>query len=481
MSGLQKPLLDKKKVKNPVVTSRQLDPEEAETRNVAHLETSVNHNNTDNDKNQLEERVYSNLFPNPTDSSDGQPQQPEKSSLKKTSFKHVARRIMLMQKLHDQKSTTHLNNTSSNNSLSSFSSPLQRRHHRKHKSTAADLLDQIMETTPQKQQQQQQQQESSGGDVPQSAEHDLERSNDTTLFHAAGIAVMESSDEDASQDDQEERAVDDDDLFRGDTLPMVMDSTSQYGSLGNDNNNNNIQSMPVPPPQRRSTLPVWKRFIYRCSAYLCDPFYLIQRLYAVLRTSYLMRVALPLFVVAWTLYYGAGNPTWEFIPGSAHSSWWINFLGRQVVTFELARLTQWVVLDCFLLGSRTSALWMGPFVTMIAVQGRGGPFVVAAWACWDLLILRGDTAFQLHWLHFTGWKFYTIANSGRYILTSEVYYRILLASVVAGVVTTAKRMFLTVRFGRRRLGTYWCRGCANYLFLFPEWEKEAALLNHFFS
>ena len=50
--------------------------------------------------------------------------------------------------------------------------------------------------------------------------------------------------------------------------------------------------------------------------------------------------------------------------------------------------------------------------------------------------------------------FYTHANSGNYILVSDTYHRILIAMIVASVVTTAKRMFLTVRFGRRMYGKW---------------------------
>jgi len=170
-----------------------------------------------------------------------------------------------------------------------------------------------------------------------------------------------------------------------------------------------------------------------------------------------LTIAVPLFVAALFLFYVVGNPPWDFIPGTARSAWLLNFLGRQVVTFELARLTQYILIDVILLSSRTLAYFVGPFVTMTAVQSKGWPSCVTAWACWDLLILYGEGEFRSHWLYWTGWKIYSAksAISGEYILKSTLYLQFLLAMILVGVITTAKRMMITIHFGRRMLGKKW--------------------------
>ena len=96
--------------------------------------------------------------------------------------------------------------------------------------------------------------------------------------------------------------------------------------------------------------------------------------------------------------------------------------------------------------------FLGPLITILAIQSKGWPFVVASWGVWDMLLLHGDNEFQQHWLYFTGIRIYSTANSGSYILASESYLRVLLAMVVAGVATAVKRTAVTIYFGKRNFG-----------------------------
>lgn len=177
-----------------------------------------------------------------------------------------------------------------------------------------------------------------------------------------------------------------------------------------------------------------------------------------LLSAYCTMIALPLFLTAWILYYYIGNPTLDFLPGSATISWWLNFFGRQLLTFELARVVQFMVIDVFTLQTKLVINLGGPLLTLVAIQSKGWPFLVCAWACLDLCILHGDNKFPVHWLYWTGIRIYSQANSGSYILNSESYLRFLLCLVLAGVATSAKRTYVAIRFGRKMFGMFILKG-----------------------
>lgn len=68
-------------------------------------------------------------------------------------------------------------------------------------------------------------------------------------------------------------------------------------------------------------------------------------------------------------------------------------MGRQIVTLEVARLIQWIVLDLIILSSRRGAnltRWLWPYVTMVALQAKGWLFVITLWALLDLIFLHGQ-------------------------------------------------------------------------------------------
>lgn len=71
-----------------------------------------------------------------------------------------------------------------------------------------------------------------------------------------------------------------------------------------------------------------------------------------------------------------------------------------------------------------------------------------------MILLHGDHPFQQHWLFFTSFKIYTVANSGSYILASDFYLRVLLCMVFAALATSFKRTLATLYFGKRNFETY---------------------------
>jgi hypothetical protein len=154
------------------------------------------------------------------------------------------------------------------------------------------------------------------------------------------------------------------------------------------------------------------------------------------------------------VYYHLGNPNLEFMPGHASVAWWLIFVGRQCITLELARLTQWLLVDKIILGTRVAVKCLGPLPTLYAIQAKGWPIMLALWAIADLFLLHGDNRFQQHWFYFTGISIFKDANSGVYILTSPTYLRMLLSMLVAGLATAGKRTAVAMYFGRRTFSEF---------------------------
>ena len=397
-----------------MITSRQLDPEDAETNNIARLD-SISRQSLLSTGDEQYERMHDLLVADdpavvaihatPATAATDNKNSP------RYRFANAARRVALLQKI-----TSSRNNSALNKRTTQSSSPSSR-HRRTASSAATDLLGQI---------------NASSSSRRDGFGEDGDRHNNNMVYQAAGIE-MEFSE---SETDEEENEWEEE--------PVLPVTTTSYGSVATE-----IQET---RRYKKFASSAWRRCCQKIAN--CNPFHLAGRLLQIFVNSFFVKIAVPCFAIAWFLYYYLGNPDFDFMPNQTRISWWFNFIGRQVITLELARFSQWLVLDCFLLGTRLSARWLGPLVTMTALQSRGWPFIMVAWATWDLVLLHGDNDFQTHWLYWTNLDIYSIANSGSYILSSPGYLRILLAMIVAGIATTIKRMFVIVRFGRRTLGKF---------------------------
>lgn len=172
---------------------------------------------------------------------------------------------------------------------------------------------------------------------------------------------------------------------------------------------------------------------------------------AILRST-LLWVALPCAIAALVLYYPFANPMVDFLPGSVTLAWWFNFIAKQMVTLELARLLEFIVVDTILLKTRWDSRQL---VSFVAYHIEGWPFILAAWGTIDLFFLHGDNRFQVHWLWWTRWRIYSReASSGAYLLTSSLYLRALLSMIFLGAATVIKRCVLELQFGGRLHSTF---------------------------
>lgn len=201
----------------------------------------------------------------------------------------------------------------------------------------------------------------------------------------------------------------------------------------------------------RAAANLWK---LRKEKKLCGLFSVQSFFWGLFLHSWMVLIATVLAAVALVLFYTWNNPALDALPGKATLAWWCNFFARQIVTFEMARVLKYIIIDCVILGGDFTRIF-GPFLTLFSLQARGWPFIIAAWGILDIILLQGDNAFQNHWLYFTGWAIYNHEHSsGRYILTSELYLRMLLCLVVMGSATAVKQTAIAISFGRRQYGIF---------------------------
>lgn len=172
----------------------------------------------------------------------------------------------------------------------------------------------------------------------------------------------------------------------------------------------------------------------------------ISRLGNAILQSTLLWIAIPSAMTALILFYYLSNPTFDFIPLTL--AWWFNFVARQSVTWELARLTQFLLLDLLILGRQHQTDF--PIVSFVAYSIRGWPCLLILWSILDLFLLHGTHRLQLHWLWWTSWRIYSVSSkAGAYVLASNVYLRVLLSMIVVGCATACKRCVVELRFAGR--------------------------------
>lgn len=163
----------------------------------------------------------------------------------------------------------------------------------------------------------------------------------------------------------------------------------------------------------------------------------------------------PLMAVAFLLFYGLGNPDFEFLPNSATLAWYLVFLVRLEVTFSLARCTQFL-LELATIRSSWLAQWSGPLVAILAMQSIGWPFLLTSWGAWNSILLHGSHPFCKHWLGFTNIAIFTVDYNpdGDGILQSDLYGRILFAMMFVGTACAVKRTTVALFLSRRMLTNY---------------------------
>lgn len=111
-----------------------------------------------------------------------------------------------------------------------------------------------------------------------------------------------------------------------------------------------------------------KRFHYR---YHCAPFYSFSNFLrdhwsdvkSTLKLFFLFMI--PCLGLSAILYYFAGNPIG---PSGGSYSWWLQFFVRLSITFVLAEVTQFILIDFICLETKLAVLAIGRMLTLMAMQ-----------------------------------------------------------------------------------------------------------------
>lgn len=130
-----------------------------------------------------------------------------------------------------------------------------------------------------------------------------------------------------------------------------------------------------------------KKKLYRCLRRTCrrdrfwfgevlHPVSLLKAIGRFLARSWFTRLGVPCLFAAFVLFYFLRNPSLDFM-GKSTISWWFVFITRQSLTFQLAIISQSIVIDAFALKSRHAVKMFSPLLTLCVISSRGWPFIAA--------------------------------------------------------------------------------------------------------
>lgn len=172
--------------------------------------------------------------------------------------------------------------------------------------------------------------------------------------------------------------------------------------------------------------------------------------------GYLM---LPMIATAALLFHFVDNPPTGRGPAldskEASVSWYLIFGARQLVTLTMAKLWQLLLVDYLALQTRVTLRLSGPVGTLWIVAGKGWPFIISTWAVIDFIVLSGDSSFARHWLFWQDWwGLFNESNPGGEVTSSTPYLTLLTCFLVGGVLTTTKRVLVSLMLGRKTYRNY---------------------------
>jgi len=192
-----------------------------------------------------------------------------------------------------------------------------------------------------------------------------------------------------------------------------------------------------------------KRMLRQCRDN-CRPSNIATWFFRTILCSYFVLVGIPLLLTSRICFYYLKD--FHLLPGPAPMSWWLDFAGRQVVTLELARLTQWIFMDAFVL-TQFSVRIIHAAGVFYFIQASGWPFLIVVWSLWDLLFLEGlpSHKFKVDWFNSPGWSIYDDPADPFVVAFVSVYLRILLALIILGFAAGIKRTLVSFHFESRQL------------------------------
>ncbi|CAB9529446.1 expressed unknown protein (Partial), partial [Seminavis robusta] len=182
------------------------------------------------------------------------------------------------------------------------------------------------------------------------------------------------------------------------------------------------------PARVKHFFPRWMREV----GAMCHPYRVATNCHDILVRSFFLWVGVPCLLASAVFYYLLDNPVVTFLPGNITAAWWLLFATRQTVTLGIARLTVYVLVDGFMLGTRLAVQTLGPLLTLIAATGKGWPLILSTWGVWNLVLMHGDHSFQRNWMYWTRMGLFNQHYEGL-MLNSGLYTRVLLSAVLGGL------------------------------------------------
>ena len=177
----------------------------------------------------------------------------------------------------------------------------------------------------------------------------------------------------------------------------------------------------------------------------------------------MIHIVLPSAAIGAFLFYGMSNPSLDFgynetTESFPSISWFILFLGvRQVITFNLSKLTEAFVIDFLALKTPCILCLFGKFWSLAIIQSKGWPSTLFFWALLDLLLLTGRNKFANHWLFFQGAiGLFNDSNPSGDITSNVWNVRILSAALFIAFAVALKRIVVGLYLGSRQYGTFLC-------------------------
>ncbi len=135
----------------------------------------------------------------------------------------------------------------------------------------------------------------------------------------------------------------------------------------------------------------------------------------------------------------------------ASYSWLILFYGvRQMITLELARFSQLIIIDFFTIRTKIFPKALGPTLALMVVQAKGWPFILTFWALWDFALLYGYNRFANHWMYWQTWiNMFNETNPHGNTTSGDMYGRVLILACVLGITISVKRAVVGQIVGKR--------------------------------
>ena len=187
---------------------------------------------------------------------------------------------------------------------------------------------------------------------------------------------------------------------------------------------------------------------------MCHPVRVLQNVHDILAMSYFWWIGVPCLVLSAFFYYLLDNPkALKILPEDTTIAVWLLLITRQSVTLGLAQLSVFIIVDGFLLGTHLGVKTLGPLLTLAAERGNGWPLFMCTWALWNLVLIHGDTAFQLNWLYWTEIELFH-QNFGGLLVNSTLYTHILFSAIIAGLAVSIKRTIFALRFGNKQVAEF---------------------------